>query len=579
MGLEAKAEGSHSVASGEANASCVILKFGSSVLTELGDLDIVVSEIYRHARFGQNVVAVVSAFAGETDALIASASSLGAGANSRHAPRLIALGEERAAALLALACENAGLDARILGARQLSLRAGGAVDNAQPISADLDILKSELGRHDVVIVPGFVALGETGEPVLLGRGGTDLTAVFLAEQLGIGGVTLIKDVPGVFTHDPATTATTPAFFDQLSWAEASTVAGELVQPKSIDFAAARNVAIHVRKAGAASGTLISNNSSPPYERKDAQPLRIAIAGLGVIGAGAVSQVTRASDDYSLIACLVRDLAKKRSIDIGDDLITDDSDALFTESPDIIIDALSSGDKGRALTKEALSHGISVVTANKQAIAGSMAAFHEIARANGATFLYAAAVGGGAPMVETVQRARSVGTPRSISAIVNGTVNYILCEVAAGASFDDAVKAAQEAGFAEADPTADLFGDDARAKLSILSYEAFGEEIDLASISCEALTAERANDFARSGQRWKQMSTLERRDDGTITGKVAYRAVDDDPYFRSLDGEGNGLVVANSDGRVFQCQGKGAGRVPTVESLFADLYKIRSSVTL
>ncbi len=216
---------------------CVVLKFGSSVLRNTDDLHVVVGEIYRYARRGVKVVAVVSAFAGVTDRLIGEAENAGAGPGSRHAPRLIALGEEKAAALLAISCENAGLDARIAGARQIDLRAGGPVDDAHPQSADVEALAHEIARHDVVIVPGFVALGDTGEPVLLGRGGTDLTAVFLAKALGLEEVTLVKDVVGVFDRDPASAGSDARLFNELSWKEAEEVAGKLLQPKAIRFAA------------------------------------------------------------------------------------------------------------------------------------------------------------------------------------------------------------------------------------------------------------------------------------------------------------------------------------------------------
>ena len=182
-------------------ADAVVLKFGSSVLRDKSDLPLVVSEIYRRRRDGRKVIAVVSAFAGETDALIAEAASVG-GARSRHAPRIIALGEERSAALLAIACETAGLDALVLDARTLTLTAGGPVDDAHPENVDGALLQTALAARDVIIVPGFVALGPTGEPVLLGRGGSDLTAVFLASALGLGETTLMKDVDGVYDRDP-----------------------------------------------------------------------------------------------------------------------------------------------------------------------------------------------------------------------------------------------------------------------------------------------------------------------------------------------------------------------------------------
>ena len=232
----------------------------------------------------------VSAFAGETDKLYAEATALGASSQSRHAPRLIALGEDRSAALLAIACDVSGLNARIAGARQLSLHAGGPVDDAHPQSLDEQALKHALDEHDVVIVPGFVAIGATGEPVLLGRGGSDLTAVCVAHALGLDEVTLIKDVDGVYDCDPAIAGSAAKRFRLLDWALARKIAGKLLQPKSIDYAADRDVAINVRRLGADDGTRVASICEEPIMAPEYKPLDVAVAGLGVIGAGAALRV-------------------------------------------------------------------------------------------------------------------------------------------------------------------------------------------------------------------------------------------------------------------------------------------------
>lgn len=550
----------------------IVLKFGSSVLRDTDDLTVAVGEIYRHARHGRKVVAVVSAFEGETDALYAEAASLGADSASRHAPRLIALGEERSAALLAIACEGTGLDARIAGARQIALHAGGPVDDAHPESADVKALRQEIARHEVVIVPGFVALGETGEPVLLGRGGTDLTAVFLAHELGLESVTLVKDVDGVYDRDPAEAGGAARRYDRLSWDEARGVAGKLVQPKAIDFAAARQTAIHVARANASFGTTVGFHSDEPRAPTRNDRLALAVAGLGVIGEGAALRAARDENDYDLRAALVRDAAKARAADFASISIYDTVDALLAERPDVIIDALPDGPAGAALIRAALSKGVSVVSANKQAVAGALAELHNLAAANGAHLAYAASVGGGAPMVETVRRARAAGEIVEMTAILNGTVNFILDLMKNGAGFDEAVRRAQEAGFAEPDPTADLSGEDARAKIAILAYEAFGVDMDLDAIELEALTAERAARFLKEGGVWKQLARIARRG-GALTAKVRFERVDDIPFLAATPGESNALAAATAGGDTFFCRGKGAGRRPTVESLFADLGEI------
>lgn len=554
-------------------AEAIVLKFGSSVLRHVADLAVAVTEIYRHTRHGRKVVAVVSAFAGETDALYAEASRLGAGPDSRHAPRLISLGEERSAALLAIACEGAGLDARIAGARQIALHAGGPVDDAHPEAADADALRRELGRHDVVVVPGFVALGPTGEPVLLGRGGTDLTAVFLAHVLGLGEVTLIKDVDGVYDRDPAGAAGAARRYRRISWRDAHDVAGKLLQPKAIDFAGARDVAIRVACANAPSGSYVASHTEEPEPAPPVSKLAVGVAGLGVIGEGAALRLHEDERDYELCAALVRDPAKTRSPDLEAVNAHAVLETFLADGPEAVIDALPDGTAGRALIHAALSRGVSVVSANKQAVAGALSDLHRLAAENGAALGYAAAVGGGAPMVETVRRARAAGRVETMAAILNGTVNYILDTVKDGTAFEDAVRRAQEAGFAEPDPTADLSGEDARAKIAILAYEAFGEDVDLDAIELQALDAGLAERFIAEGGVWKQIARISHGEAG-FAARVAFERVDDAPFFRATPGESNALHVVNNDGRVFMCKGKGAGRRPTVESLLADLGEIR-----
>jgi homoserine dehydrogenase len=553
-------------------ANAVVLKFGSSVLRDQSDLPLVATEIYRRRRDGKKVVAVVSAFAGETDALIAEAASLG-GAKSRHAPRIIARGEERSAALLAIACENIGLDALVLDARTLSLTAGGPVDDAHPDTVDVDLLETALAGRDVIIVPGFVALGATGEPVLLGRGGSDLTAVFLASALRLGETTLMKDVDGVYDRDPNVDEGEALRYTDLDWAHAHEVAGKLLQPKAIDFAASHQVAIKVERLNAGAGTRVSAVSAPPAKAAGLAPMRVAVAGLGTIGEGAALRIAADTHDYRLSAALVRNAAKRRLDAFSAAVVADRVETLLATRPEAIVEALPDGAAGRALIIAALGNGVSIVTANKQAIAGEMAALTELAARNGAQFRYSPSVGGGAPLVETVAQAANAGRIAKIEAVLNGTVNFILTSLANGVAFAEAVRRAQIAGFAEPDPSADLSGADARAKLAILSFVAYGREVALDAIEIEALTAEKASAFAQAGGTVKQLATLQEKD-GELTGSVKFMRVDEDPFFRGAQWEANALRAALEDGRVFETRGKGAGRKPTVESILADLGDLR-----
>jgi len=306
-----------------------------------------------------------------------------------------------------------------------------------------------------------------------------------------------------------------------------------------------------------------------------KPLRVAVAGLGVVGEGAVFEVL-AHDDFVFAGALVRNAGKSRDSAINAALVHTDIEALLASSPDIVIDALSDGEAGRKLIEASLRRGASVISANKQAVAGALGALHALARDHGASFAYSSSVGGGAPMIETVREAAADGEIVAIKAILNGTVNFILTSMKRGADFDEAVRQAQAAGFAEADPSADLSGLDAKAKISILIYEAFGTEPELDDIVVQGLDNAAATAFSNAQGDWRQVSRVEKRN-GKMVALLAYECVDDDPLFSKADGEGNVMRAKTVTGAMFECAGRGAGRQPTVASIFADLAVINAKI--
>ena len=213
----------------------VVLKFGSSVLRSSADLPVAVDEIYRHVRAGQLVVCCLSAYAGVTDALIERAHSVGGKADPHAYASLVGSGEIESASMLTLSLAAHGVPARLLPPEQFTLRAHGDPLDAEPHDFDAEILREVLGEVSAVVVPGFIAHDERNRTVLLGRGGSDFTALFLAARLGAQ-CTLVKDVDGLYERDPATPGPAPRRFTQVTWDEALRVAGRLVQPKTIRFA-------------------------------------------------------------------------------------------------------------------------------------------------------------------------------------------------------------------------------------------------------------------------------------------------------------------------------------------------------
>lgn len=565
-------------AAGLTNA--MVVKFGGSVLRSPADAAVAASEIYRLRRTGARVIAVVSAVAGHTDALLDEVRAFGE-PDSVHAPRLAAVGEERAAALTALACERVGLRAAVLGPADLKLRAQGDRAEATPCSVDLAPLAEALARVDVVVAPGFVAHNGEGEPVLLGRGGSDMTAVFIAAAAGLGQARLIKDVDGVYDRDPATDAGALRF-DRMSHAAAIEVAGAVVQDRAVAFARDHGVAVDVAAVGAGfdasrpgGATRIGLAHAPPRAWARPRRLRVAVCGAGVVGGGTLAMLAQRPELFEVCAVLVRDRAKPRDAAVDPARLVTDLDALFAARPDVVVEATSGGEVGFAIVTRALEAGVHVVSANKQAVITDLPGLWARAAASGARLRFAAAVGGGAPMIETVRAARAAGEIARFEAVLNGTVNFILDRMAQGAGFDAALAEARAAGFAEEDPSADLDGIDAAAKVRILAYEAFGVALAEADAPAAPLDAAARAKVAAGGV-WKQIGAA-RREGEAVRAEVRLAPVADAPVFAAATRERNALRVTLTDGRVFTAEGRGAGRWPTAESVFADLMDARADV--
>ena len=547
------------------DADVVVLKFGSSVLKSPADAPAVASEIYGHVRRGRKVVAVVSALAGQTDKLLSEARELGLDHDNELLPAYVVLGEEQAAALVAIACDRVGLDAVGLSVQQLGIVAEGPAHHARPVALGNDNLKAALAKHEVVVVPGFGAVRSCGRVALLGRGGSDLTAVVLAAELGLPKVRLVKDVDGLYDRDPAHAAGNPQRYRRASWETARQLGGALVQHDAIDLAEQSQVEIEVAALGRAEGTVVGNRNAPPGPVSQNDPLKVVVAGCGVVGGGLLARLLP-DPNFEVVGVLVRNPSKKRDVDCPAELFSNDVDSLLAKKPDLVVEALSEGEAGYDLIRRALEQGCDVVSANKQAVALDPAGLELLASSNGARVAWSASVGGGSPMIETLRAARASGAVAGFEAVLNGTVNFMLQRLGEGAAFADALADARAAGFAEEDPSSDLEGRDAAAKVKLLSYEAFGRAPQ--DVPCDVLSAQTPVGHAPV----RQIGACFVKD-GQLEASVRLNDALDDALFQSLNGERNALKVYGADGRVWSCKGRGAGRWATTESVLSDVADI------
>lgn len=234
----------------------IVLKFGGSVLLSEQSLRHAVTEIARWRADNWHVVAVVSALAGRTDVLLRQASDIAPKASPWTVAALLALGEHESAALLQSQCDAAELPSCVLTPGAIKLEAQGDPLDADPITLGVQSLQSALKTHGTTIVPGFVGISADGRHVTLGRGGSDLTALFLAHALSADRCRLIKDVDGLYTSDPAQSEPKPERYDTCTYADALQTDGSIIQPKAIRFAERHGLTFELGSLGCTNPTRI-----------------------------------------------------------------------------------------------------------------------------------------------------------------------------------------------------------------------------------------------------------------------------------------------------------------------------------
>lgn len=241
-----------------ANLPITVLKFGGSVLSGPDGLVDAVAEIRRALRTGSRVVAVTSAFSGVTQRLLNEVRTRFRAPADKPLASLLATGESRSAAFLSLALDDAGLTNELVDLDGIGLTVRGSWLDSVPVDVDIAAVHKALGQAPVIVLPGFFGRRVDGSVALLGRGGSDLTAIFLAERLGAGECRLIKNVDGLFSHDPHSEAADLYRYDQASLDELSAVGGSLVQDKAIEFARAHGVAFTIAAPLSLLGTRVAS---------------------------------------------------------------------------------------------------------------------------------------------------------------------------------------------------------------------------------------------------------------------------------------------------------------------------------
>ena len=316
---------------------------------------------------------------------------------------------------------------------------------------------------------------------------------------------------------------------------------------------------------------------------------IGLLGLGTVGAGVAAILASPTGRHPLVGELalkrvaVRDLNRPRPIELPSELLTTDPESVVDDpSVDIVVEVMGGLEPARSLILRAIAAGKPVVTANKAVIARYGEEIAAAAAQQGVYVLIEAAVGGGIPIIEPLKQSLGGNRIQKVSGIINGTTNYILSRMAdEGAAYGAVLADAQQLGYAEADPAADVEGGDAADKIAILSALAYGGSVPRAAIPTEGINTLDARDVAYAAQLGYVVKLLAVAQYlGTAADGAAQLDVRVHPTLlpkghplAGVHGVNNAILVEGDPVGQVMFYGPGAGAGPTASAVVADILNI------
>src|SRR5579871_91273 len=313
-------------------------------------------------------------------------------------------------------------------------------------------------------------------------------------------------------------------------------------------------------------------------------VKVALLGFGTVGSG-VAQVLAASKfpGLQLTHIFNRNVERKRA-SAGAKFVpasvvwTENIDDVLKSDVDVVIELMGGLNPVEGWLRKALSAGKSVVTANKQLIAYRGTSLMKLASLHGVQLVYGAAVAGGVPVIPGIRQGLGGDQLTRLSGIVNGTCNYILSRMEAGADYATVLADAQQLGYAEANPSADVDGFDARAKLCILSRIALHAELDPDAVATQSIATVEAIDFTYAKElnctiRQVSRAQFSRQTDKVVHARVAPMLVPLASPIAWSHGTQNMVVVSGRFGGDVVFSGHGAGGEPTAVAVVSDLLAV------
>lgn len=313
-----------------------------------------------------------------------------------------------------------------------------------------------------------------------------------------------------------------------------------------------------------------------------EKVRLGILGMGTVASGLANIIemnrtkiiNTLNKELIINKVLVNNLDKKRNVNLPKEVYTKDAyEVINDKDAEIIVELIGGINPAYEYIKAALNNKKHVVTANKALIATHGEELESIAAENGVKLMYEASVGGGIPILNTMRENLSANEFDSVFGIINGTTNYILTQMTEnGWEYEEAVKEAQRLGFAEADPSSDVEGDDAAYKLSILAALAFGQRVKVGEIPKEGITKISKDDIVNAKELGYNIKLLASgiKKDSKLELRVHPAFVPVDHPLSMVKNEFNAVFLKGNAVGELMLYGKGAGAMPTGSAVLGDI---------
>lgn len=318
---------------------------------------------------------------------------------------------------------------------------------------------------------------------------------------------------------------------------------------------------------------------------------IGLLGLGVVGSGVIKLIEDNQADLShQLGCgvkvksvLVRDIEKARKVDIDHSILTTNPDDVLNNADiDVVVEVMGGVDHTKDFLLKAFEAKKHVITANKDLIALHGPELEEAADKNGCDLFYEASVGGGIPLLRSLSDGLASDRIQQVMGIVNGTTNYILTKMdQEGATYKDALKEAQELGFAEADPTADVEGLDAARKMVILGRLAFLTNVELEDVEVQGISQLALEDLEygkKLGYTMKLIGFANRKNN-KVEVSVQPTLLSNNHPLAGVDNEYNAVYINGEAVGETMFYGPGAGSLPTATAVMSDVVAVIRNMRL